>query len=133
MAGHGQKITRKMHAAIAALLTEPTYSAAAARAGVHADTLGRWLKRPDFNAAYRQARRQVVDHAIARLSALTGKAIDALGRHVEGGTPALEVRAAVALLDSVRRLQDGEDLEERIAELEARLEALQPTGPRRAV
>src|SRR5437773_2145081 len=32
--GHGQKFTRKQEALIAALLTEPTYAAAAAKAGV---------------------------------------------------------------------------------------------------
>ncbi len=41
MKGHGQKLTRKQEALIAALLTEPTHAAAAARAGVSEATLHR--------------------------------------------------------------------------------------------
>jgi len=41
MAGHGQKITRKQEALIAALLTESTYAAAAVKAGIGQTTLYR--------------------------------------------------------------------------------------------
>jgi len=54
LAGHGQKFTRKWEALIAALLTEPTHRAAAAKVGVGPSTLYRWLHLPDFRAAYRQ-------------------------------------------------------------------------------
>jgi hypothetical protein len=37
MEGHGQKLTGKQEALIAALLTEPSYAAAAAKAGVGHD------------------------------------------------------------------------------------------------
>jgi hypothetical protein len=37
------KLTRKQEALIAALLTEPTHAAAAAKAGVSEATLHRWL------------------------------------------------------------------------------------------
>jgi hypothetical protein len=39
MAGHGEKLTRKQEAAIAALLSEPTVEAAAARAEIGHQTL----------------------------------------------------------------------------------------------
>ena len=42
--GHGQKLTSKQEALIAALLTEPTYAVAAAKAGVAESTLYRWLQ-----------------------------------------------------------------------------------------
>jgi transposase-like protein len=51
--GHGQKLTSKQEVLIAALLTEPTYAAAAAKAGVSAATLYRWLQLPSFRTAYR--------------------------------------------------------------------------------
>jgi len=41
--GHGQKLTRKQEALIAALFTEPNYTAAAIKAGVSRATLCRWL------------------------------------------------------------------------------------------
>jgi len=61
MEGHGQKLTSKQEALIAALLTEPTYAAAAAKAGVGETTLYRWLQLPPFRTAYRQARRELVE------------------------------------------------------------------------
>jgi DNA-directed RNA polymerase specialized sigma24 family protein len=52
-----QNLTDKQEAAIAALLTEPTYARAAAVAGISEGTLYRWLHLPAFRAAFRQARR----------------------------------------------------------------------------
>lgn len=57
MKGHGEKLSRKQEAAVAALLTESTLCRAAERARVGEVTLWRWLKEPGFKAAYREARR----------------------------------------------------------------------------
>jgi hypothetical protein len=98
--GHGQKCTGKQEALIAALLTEPTYAAAAAKAGISEATLYRWLHLPDFRTAYRQARRELVESAIGRLQSASGQAVEALltvARH--GKRDGDRVRAAVALLD----------------------------------
>ena len=67
MNGHGEKLTRKQEQAIALLLTESTLTAAATRCGVGESTLRRWLQDPEFNAAYRSARRSVVDAIVAGL------------------------------------------------------------------
>ena len=66
MGGHGQKLTSRQEALIAALLTEPTYAAAAIKAGVGKTTMYRWLHLPAFRKAYREARRELVEHAIGR-------------------------------------------------------------------
>ena len=76
--GHGQKLTRKQEALIAALLTEPTYAAATAKAGVGEATLYRWLQLPAFRAAYDEARRELVKSAIGRMQAGTGQAVETL-------------------------------------------------------
>jgi hypothetical protein len=49
--GHGRKLDRKQEAAIAALLVEPTYAAAAPKAGVGETTLYRGLNQPEFRVA----------------------------------------------------------------------------------
>ena len=104
MQGHGQKLVRKQEALIAALLTEPTHAAAAAKAGVSEATLQRWLHLPEFRAAYRQARRQLVEGAVGRIQAATGQAVDTLLAVARGGAKdADRVRAAVALLDHALR------------------------------
>ena len=57
MKGHGAKFTRKMDDAVAALLTQRNLDEAARVAGVGITTLLRWQKLPDFQKAYREARR----------------------------------------------------------------------------
>lgn len=67
MAGHGEKFGRKKEEAIAALLTQPTIEAAARAIGIGTRTMMRWLQRPEFQTAYRKARRDVQIQATARL------------------------------------------------------------------
>jgi hypothetical protein len=104
MRGHGQKLTRKQEALIAALLTESTHAGAAEKAEVSEATLHRWLLLPDFRAAWRAARREVVEAAIGRMQGATGQAVDALLAVATTGTKdADRVRASVALLDHAFR------------------------------
>ena len=99
-----RKLGRKQEALIASLLTEPTHAAAAAQAGVSEATVHRWLHLPGFQAAYRQARRQLVEGAVGRIQAATGQAVDTLLAVARGGAKdADRVRAAVALLDHALR------------------------------
>jgi hypothetical protein len=99
-----RKLGRKQEALIAALLTEPTHAAAAAKAGVSEATLQRWLHLPGFRAAYRQARRELVERAVGRIQAATGQAVDTLlAVAKDGAKDGDRVRAAVALLDHAFR------------------------------
>src|SRR5262249_34292343 len=110
--GHGQKLTSKQEALIAALLTEPTYAKAAANAGVSSDPLHRWLHLLAFRTAYRQARRELVEASIGRIQAATGQAVDALVDVLRNGQRDNDrVRAAIALLDHAGRgLADADTL-----------------------
>ncbi len=125
MQGHGEKMTRKAEALIAALLTESTYGDAARKVGVNEATVYRWLARPEFQAAYRAARRRIVDVAVSRLSQLTSKAVGTLERNLTCGNPGAEIRSALGVLDHVGKLLGGEGLEEAVARLEKQLAALQ--------
>jgi hypothetical protein len=102
--GHGQKRSRKREQAIAALLSEPTVQAAAPKAGVSLSTLKRWLKEPGFRAAYRRARRELVEGAVGRMQAATGEAVTTLLTVARSGArDGDRVRAAVAILDNAQR------------------------------
>src|ERR1700736_449366 len=57
MLGHGAKFGRKKEEAIAALLTQRNVEEAAKSIGIVPNTLLRWLQVPEFQAAYREARR----------------------------------------------------------------------------
>jgi integrase len=56
MTGHGAKYARKQEEAIAALLTQRNIDEAAKAIGVSPNTLLKWMKQPDFDAAYQTAR-----------------------------------------------------------------------------
>lgn len=102
--GHGQKLDSRQEAVIAALLTEPTYSAAAKTAGVSETTLYRWLHMPAFRAAYRSARRELIEAAVGRIQAATGQAVETLVAVArQGRREGDRVRAAVALLEHACR------------------------------
>jgi hypothetical protein len=96
--------TGKRELAVAALLAEPTIEAAATKAGVSTRTLKNWLTEPAFAAAYRRARRGLVEAAIGRIQAATGQAVDTLLAVAKSGAKDGDrVRAAVALLDHALR------------------------------
>jgi hypothetical protein len=107
-----------MEAAIIALMNSGTLAAAAKKADVCERTLRNWLQRDDFLSAWRQARRQVLEGAIATLQGRSQSAARALLRNVSCGKPATEVRAAEAVLT---RAIEGVKL----LELEVRLSILE--------
>ena len=121
MKGHGEKLSRKQEALISALLLEPTLAEAAQAAGIGEVTAWRWLQDAAFQAAYREARREVVRHAITQVQRATGEAVETL-RNVmqDADAPAsARVSAAKAVLETAVKAVELEDLEARIAALEA--------------
>jgi len=107
---NSHKLSADQETAIAALLTESTYSRAAAAVSIDEGTLYRWLHQPSFRAAYRHARRELVEAGIGRIQAATGQAVETLvsiARH--GRRDGERIRAATALLDyALRGLADAE-------------------------
>ena len=120
MNGHGAKFGRKKEEAIVALLTNRTIEDAATSIKVAPSTLLRWMKEPDFNAAYRDARRAAFSQSIARLQQATGAAVSTLLKvMVDPSTPpSTKVRAADSVLDHSAKAIEIEDIEARVAELE---------------
>ena len=118
MSGHGEKLSRKKDQAVAALLSESTIDAAAKVVGINERTLRNWLKLPQFQSAYRAARRQVVEAAVGRLQQASSEAVATLERNLTCDQASVEVRAAVAILDQSIKAVEILDMEERLAELE---------------
>jgi hypothetical protein len=101
MTGHGAKFGRKKEDAILALLTTRTTEEAARAVNVSAKTLLRWQKEPEFDAAYRAAKRAAFGQSIARLHYLSSSAVSTLGKiMLDASTPpAIRVRAADSILN----------------------------------
>src|SRR5260370_1385967 len=128
MTGHGAKFGRKKEEAIAALLSQRNIEEAARITGIGPKTLSRWLQVPEFDAAYRKARRDVCSQSRARLQQATGAAVSTLLKvMVDPSTPAsTRVRAADSVLDHAAKAIELEDIEVRVAELERAAEASKP-------
>ena len=125
MTGHGSKFGRKKEEAIAALLTKRNVEEAAQAAGIGTRTLMRWLQIPEFQKAYREARRQAFGQAIARLQQATGAAAATLMKiMVDPAAPySVRVRAADSIFDHAAKAIEMEDIEARVSELERAAEA----------
>jgi hypothetical protein len=125
MAARGSILGRKQEEAIAALLTKRNVEEAAQAAGISPRTLMRWLKIPEFQKAYREARRQAFGQSIARLQQATSAAAATLMKiMVDPTAPAsVRVRAADSIFNHSAKAIEIEDIEVRVAELERAAEA----------
>ena len=123
MKGHGAKSDRVQEQAILALLTRPSIPEAAEVCGIGEATLWRWMQEPEFRDRYRQARRQVLEGAIASLQQAAGEAATTLRTLLKAESESVRLGAARAILDQATRGADLLDLEARIAALEVGREA----------
>src|SRR4051794_911548 len=120
----GQKLTGKQEQFLAALLECHSVPAAAEKVGISRVTGWRYASDPQFITAYRAGRRRLVEEAIGVLQAGMRAAAGALLRNLKAGVPAVEVRAAVAVLQQGLAGTTLLDHEERLVELEGLLTAL---------
>lgn len=120
MKGDGTKVGRKQEEAVIALLTQGNMEAAARSVGIATKTLLRWHKHPEFQTAYREARRAAFGQSIARLQQGSSAATTTLLKlMVDPNTPAAtRARAADSVLNHAIRATETEDFEVRLSELE---------------
>ena len=118
--GHGEKWSRKKELAIAALLREPTISAAAKSIAVGESTLWRWLQRSDFKEDYRRARHEVVGHAVAQLQSATSEAVNTIFKIMTDSKVRANIRlgAAKSIMELALKSIETEEFEMRFTELE---------------
>ena len=102
------------------MLSQRNVEEAARSVGISARTLYRWMKEPDFDAAYRAARRAAFSQSTARLQQMCAAAVSTLGKiMVDPNAPAASrVRAADSVLDHAAKAIEIEDIEARVSELE---------------
>lgn len=122
--GHGNKLSRKKEQAIVALLEAPTVREAAERVSISPTTLYKWMSLPEFDRAYRQARREAMAVAIARLQRASSEAVRTLEEVMADveATPASRVTAARAVLDLALKATEIEQIEERLTIIEKQVE-----------
>lgn len=114
------QLKRTQETAILALLNEPSVPKAAASAKVGERTLRRWLEEPGFAGAYRLARRQSFEQAIALTQRYSSLAVQTLATAMTNPSApwTCKVTAAIGLLRFGREGIELEDLQQRVAALE---------------
>ena len=115
-------LTPKQHAAINALLATRTVEEAAETAGCHPASIRRWMKDGEFSAAYRRARRDALDGAIAALQGSATRAVHTLEDELDSDSSGVRVRAAISILDRAIKGTELYDVIERLEALEEVLE-----------
>ena len=125
MKGHGTKFGRKKEAAIAALLSYRSIEEAARSINIAPNTLLRWMKDPEFDAAYRRARRTAFGQSVARLQQGSAAAVSSVLKiMVDTSTPAsTRLRAAEVVLTQTAKAIELDEIEARVTELERVAEA----------
>ena len=125
MKGHGAIFGHKKEQAIAALLSQRNIEEAARAVGIGAKTLLRWMRLPEFDSAYRHARRDAFSQSIARLQQAATAAVTTLLKVMvdQQATVSSRVRAADAVLNHATRAFELDEIEARVSELEQAAEA----------
>ena len=130
MAARNSTLGRKQEEAIAGLLTQRNLEEAARVARIGVRTLIRWMKDPEFQTAYREARREAFGQSIARLQQGTSAAATTLLKLlIEPNTPAsVRARVADSIFNHAARAIEIEDIEERLSNLERDAELSKSSG-----
>jgi len=115
------KLPPKQEQALAALLTHANVRDAAAAAQLSEATVWRYLREVPFRARYKQARREITDHLIARLQADSVRAAKILMDVAEdvNAHAGARVSAARTVIEQALRGAELRDLTDRIEALEA--------------
>lgn len=112
-----------------ALACGATVEVAAQQAGVHKRTAYRKLADPDFKRRVERARAEMVHRAGGVLTAAALEAVRTLcDLQGKDTPPSVRLGAAKAVLELGLKVREACELEERLAELEARLAADQGRG-----
>ncbi|MGH9593286.1 MAG: helix-turn-helix domain-containing protein [Bryobacteraceae bacterium] len=120
MSDSGEDLGAKKEAAILALLSSRNVEEAARAVDVDPRTVYRWLKEPEFQAAFRAAKWAAFSQSIGRLHQMSSTAVSILGKvMVDPATPpATKVRAADSILNHTIKAIETENFEVRLSELE---------------
>ncbi len=135
MLGHGAKFGHKKEQVIVALLTHRNVEQAARAVGISANTLLRWTKEPEFEAAYREARRTAFSQSIGRMEQASSAAVTTLLKIMTDPNAAssARVRAAEVVLERTAKAIEIEDIDVRLAELEQAVESANRSRQRSAI
>jgi DeoR/GlpR family transcriptional regulator of sugar metabolism len=111
------KITNR-EKVLVALLETPSVRDAAKSSGVSEATIYNFLRDSEFKTAYREARRQTVETAIAQMQSAASEAVDRLKELQYCENPAVAARCAQIIFENSIKGMETLDILERLEILE---------------
>ena len=114
-------LTDRQLKAIPVIVTSPTYSEACKKAKINRTTLYKWLKDPQFKAELDRQRDEIASEAFGVLSQSLTKAVETLVGLLDNADARLKRLTAKDVIDFIIRHKENEELEQRIAAIEANL------------
>ena len=116
------KLSPVKRRAVLALVEHGAVSKAADACNVSRMSIYRWMREPLFTQALREASESQVEQASRRLTALMSRAIDELERLLSDESTQQRRLAVDSILSHGIRLRELTELEQRVANLERRME-----------
>lgn len=124
----GEKNSERLREkAVSALLSEKTVERAAKKCNVTRVTLYRWLRNPEFRAAYMEAKAEMLKTATRALTRNSARAAEVLAKIFMGRPKPNQSANVSAAIGTLRLALDAfalEDLDERLRKLENQNDAL---------
>lgn len=114
-------LTPRQERLLAALIEAPNVEAAAKRAGVSRGSVYNWLRDPTFKAALVRRQGEVFGDALRGLKVAMAAAVSRMVGLLASKDDRLALMAAREVLATALRAHEAIDVEERLAEVEARL------------
>ena len=115
------KLTDRQQRVIPYLLTSPSTEEACRRARINKTTVYEWLRNKTFREELKRQRDAIIERALDSLKANIAKATKALVKHLDSKRENISIRAAEDIIEFTQKALEHEELEKRIAALEARL------------
>jgi hypothetical protein len=91
---------------------------AAAEAGISERTAERWVREPEFLAHVSELRRRMVDAAVGKVAEALCYSVDVMIELLVEENPSIRLRAAEAIRDTLIRLRENANYDERLTRLE---------------
>jgi hypothetical protein len=131
MSGDVTNLKRKQEEAILALLSNRNVEETARAIKITPRTLYRWLNEPEFDRAYRKARRKAFGQATGRLQQACSAAVSVMMKTMVDANAGASVRlrAADMVYSHAAKAIEIEDVDLRVSELERAMEISKSSQP----
>jgi hypothetical protein len=116
-----EELTARQLRAIPYLLGAPSVEEGCKRARVSKAAVYEWLKEETFRRELKRQRDAVIERALDSLKGSISKATETLVKLLDSDKEAIQARAAEDIIEFTQKAIETEELEKRIAALEARV------------